>query len=61
MTAPYKGKSEPWTKVCTSEDWVLATLDFLGGKSGITNEFRYHTLGVQIYLESLEKQLRRMF
>ena len=27
MTAPYKGKSEPWTKVCTSEDWTLTTLD----------------------------------
>lgn len=29
MTAPYKGKSEPWTKVCTSEDWTLTTLDVL--------------------------------
>ena len=50
MTAPYKGKSEPWTKVCTSEDWTLTTLDILGGRNGITNEFRYHTLGVQILL-----------
>lgn len=50
MTAPYKGKSEPWTKVCTSDDWVLTTLDIVGGKSGITGEFRYHTLGVQILL-----------
>ncbi|MBE6866842.1 MAG: serine hydrolase, partial [Ruminococcaceae bacterium] len=50
MTAPYKGKSEPWTKVCTSEDWTLTTLDILGGRKGITNEFRYHTLGVQILL-----------
>ena len=50
MTAPYKGKSEPWTKVCTSTDWTLAALDFLGGRKGITNEFRYHTLGVQILL-----------
>ena len=50
MTAPYKGKSEPWTKVCTSEDWTLTTLDVLGGRKGITNEFRYHTLGVQILL-----------
>ena len=50
MTAPYKGKSEPWTKVCTSEDWALTTLDVLGGRKGITNEFRYHTLGVQILL-----------
>lgn len=48
MTAPYKGKSEPWTKICTSSDWVFAALDILGGKAGITNEFRYHTLGIQI-------------
>ncbi len=50
MTAPYKGKSEPWTKVCKSEDWTLTTIDILGGRNGITNEFRYHTLGVQILL-----------
>ena len=50
MTAPYKGKSEPWKKVCTSEDWSLSILDSLGGRSGITNEFRYHTLGTQILL-----------
>ena len=50
MTAPYKGKSEPWTKVCTSQDWTLTTMDILGGRKGITNEFRYHTLGVQILL-----------
>lgn len=50
MTAPYKGKSEPWTKVCTSQDWTYAALDILGGRGGISNEFRYHTLGVQILL-----------
>ena len=50
MTAPYKGKSEPWKKVCTSEDWSLSILDSLGGKNGITNKFRYHTLGTQILL-----------
>jgi CubicO group peptidase (beta-lactamase class C family) len=50
MMAPYKGKSEPWKKVCTSEDWSLSILDSLGGRSGITNEFRYHTLGTQILL-----------
>ena len=50
MTAPYKGKSEPWKKICTSNDWTLSILDFLGGRNGITNEFRYHTLGVQILL-----------
>ena len=50
MQAPYKGKSEPWKKVCTSEDWSLTILDSLGGRNGITNEFRYHTLGTQILL-----------
>ena len=50
MTAPYKGKSEPWKKVCTSNDWSLTILDSLGGRDGITNEFRYHTLGTQILL-----------
>ena len=50
MTAPYKGKSEPWKKVCTSQDWSLSILDSLGGIKGITNEFRYHTLGTQILL-----------
>ena len=50
MTAPYKGKSEPWKKVCTSQDWSLSILDSLGGRKGITDEFRYHTLGTQILL-----------
>ena len=50
MQAPYKGKSEPWKKVCTSDDWSLTILDSLGGRNGITNEFKYHTLGTQILL-----------
>lgn len=48
MTAPYKYRSEPWTKVCTSEDWTKAALDMLGGRNGITGEFKYATLGIQI-------------
>ena len=48
MTAPYKGKSEPWKKVCTSQDWTLTTLDYLGGRKGLTGEVRYATLGSQI-------------
>ena len=55
MTAPYKGKSEPWKKVCTSDDWTIAALDILGGPKGITNEFRYHTLGVQILMGIIER------
>ena len=50
MLAPYKGKSESWKKVCTSKDWSISILDSLGGRIGITNEFRYHTLGTQILL-----------
>ena len=55
MTAPYKGKSEPWKKVCTSEDWTLAILDHLGGRNGITEEFRYATLGIQILVGIIER------
>ena len=55
MTAPYKYRSEPWTKICTSEDWTRTTLDFLGGRAGITGEFKYATLGIQILTGVLEQ------
>lgn len=55
MTAPYKGRSEPWKKVCTSDDWTKAALDFLGGRAGITGEFRYSTLGIQILAGIIER------
>ena len=48
MRAPYKGHGDPWTKVCSSEDWTKASLDFLGGKSGITDEFDYRTVCLHI-------------
>lgn len=35
MTAPYKYRNEPYTKVYTSNDWTKAALDLLGGKAGI--------------------------
>ena len=54
MTAPYKYRSEPWTKVCTSDDWTKAALDLLGGRSGITGEFKYATLGIQILAGIIE-------
>ena len=54
MTAPYKYRSEPWTKVCTSNDWTLAVLDYLGGRKGITGEFKYATLGIQILAGIIE-------
>lgn len=48
MTAPYKYKYEPWTKICSSEDWTISALDFLGGRAGLTGEFKYSTLGIHI-------------
>lgn len=48
MTVPYKFKSEPWTKVCTSEDWGLAILPQIGGKMAIGEQFHYSTLGVHV-------------
>ena len=55
MTAPYKYRSEPWTKICSSDDWTKATLDILGGRGGISGEFRYSTLGIQILTGILAK------
>ena len=48
MTAPYKYRSEPWSKICSGEDWTRGALDILGGKNGITGEFKYSTLGIHI-------------
>lgn len=48
MTAPYKYRSEPYTRVYASDDWTKAALDLLGGRSGITGEFKYSTVGAQI-------------
>ncbi len=43
MTAPYKYKSNPYTKYYTSPDWVQFSLDQLGGKGRI-GDFRYAPL-----------------
>ena len=43
MTAPYKYKSAPYTKYFTSESWVKAALDLLGGR-GELGQFRYTPL-----------------
>ncbi|MBR2834494.1 MAG: serine hydrolase [Coriobacteriales bacterium] len=48
MRAPYKGKGDPWSKVCSSEDWTKTSLDFLGGRKGITDEFDYRTVCLHI-------------
>ena len=47
MTASYKYKHEPYTKVYGSEDWTKAALDLLGGKGKI-GDFKYSTVGAQI-------------
>ena len=40
MTAPYKHKSEYYTEYFSSDNWVKASLDLLGGRGKI-GEFRY--------------------
>ena len=48
MRAPYKGKGDPWSKVCASPNWTYSSLDFLGGRGGITDEFNYRTVCLHI-------------
>ena len=40
MTAPYKYRFNPYPKYFSSKDWVISSLDFLGGRGKIGN-FRY--------------------
>ncbi len=55
MTTPYKFKSEPWTKVCGSNNWAETVLDLTGGRAGLTGTFRYSTLGIQILSDIIAK------
>jgi CubicO group peptidase (beta-lactamase class C family) len=55
MRAPYKCKGDPWTKVCSSEDWTKTSLDILGGRKGLTNEFNYQTVCLHILTGLLYK------
>ena len=48
MRAPYKCKGDPWSKVCISENWTYTSLDFLGGRKGLTEEFNYQTVCLHI-------------
>ncbi len=48
MRAPYKGKGDPWAKVCSSGNWTEASLDFLGGRGGLTGEFAYRTVCLHV-------------
>ena len=43
MTAPYKYKVEPYEKFFSSDNWIKAALDLLGGKGQI-GDFRYTPL-----------------
>lgn len=55
MSAPYKYKYEPWTKICSSDDWTMSALDYLGGRKGLTGEFKYSTLGIHILTGIISK------
>lgn len=55
MRAPYKGKGDPWSKVCSSDNWTYASLDFLGGRNGLTDEFNYKTVCLHILTGILYK------
>ena len=48
MRAPYKTKGDPWSKVCSSDNWTYSSLDFLGGRKGLTDEFKYQTVCLHI-------------
>ncbi len=48
MRAPYKCKGDPWTKVCSSDNWTYTSLDFLGDRKGLTDEFNYQTVCLHI-------------
>ena len=48
MRAPYKCKGDPWSKVCASNNWTYTSLDFLGGRKGLTDDFNYQTVCLHI-------------
>lgn len=55
MTAPFKYRSEPWSRICSGDDWTRAALDLLGGKAGLTGAYRYATLGLHILMGVLAR------
>jgi CubicO group peptidase (beta-lactamase class C family) len=58
MTAPYKYRSEPFSKVWGSDDWIKASLDLLGGRKPV-GTFRYSTVGTQILSGVLQNAIKR--
>ena len=59
MRAPYKCKGDPWSKVCSSNNWTYSSLDFLGGRIGLTDEFNYQTVCLHILSGILYKATNR--
>lgn len=55
MTAPYKFKYEPYTKVFGSENWGEKVLELIGGKEQIGERFHYSTMGIQVLSNILHK------
>ena len=60
MRVPYKCKGDPWTKVCSSDNWTYTSLDFLGGRKGLTDEFNYQTVCLHILSGILYKATNRI-
>lgn len=56
MTAPYKFRSEPYSKVFSTQNWGLTALHLLGGKRPI-GEFQYTTVGIQVLASLLERAI----
>ena len=55
MTVPYKFKSEPWTRICGSDDWAKTTLDIEKCESYIADNRENHIS----FITSRESQGRR--
>ncbi len=45
----------PWSKVCSSDNWTYSSLDFLGGRKGLTDEFNYQMVCLYILSGILHK------
>ena len=54
MTAPYKFRSEPYSKVFSTQNWGWTALQLLGGIKPI-GEFHYTTIGIQVLSSILEQ------
>ncbi len=55
MKGPLKCKYDPWTKVCSSDDWTKASLDFIEGRKGFIDKFRYNTVCLHVLTGIISK------